>query len=772
MLNPFRIAAVPVLSLIAGVFLWGAESLGGVVDGTNWVLLGWNNLGMHCMDDDYSVFSILPPFNTVNAQLLWSRNGTTRLVTNGAGAFVVTYEAVADLDGSRNTTAIGKTEFWSYEHQMYGADLPPDTGLTGMSMPGTANVPQAMVWETDSAWFAGNGIPITPWDDRGLKNPYPMMRLRAKRASDGVELASLDVVLPVSDEMDCRACHGSGAGPAAEPSAGWVYDPNASHDYRLNILRLHDEHHAASSNFIAAAQAFGYSTNGLYPTALGGTSILCAKCHESEALPGFGFGEIPPLTRAVHALHAGVTNPSNGLVMDAIDNRSACYQCHPGSATRCLRGAMGGAIAADGSTLIQCQSCHGNMSAVGSASRTGWLDEPNCQACHTGTATSNNGQIRYNDVFSSPGVMRVAVNDTFGTNPDTPDPGVSLYRFSSGHGGLQCSACHGSTHAEFPSVHRNDNVASHQVQGHVGTIQDCTACHQSLPNITTNGPHGMHPIGLAWVKEHHDVPGGVAQCQACHGTDYRGTVLSRAAGDREYAMGEGRGTVRFWRGFQVSCYACHNGINSSSPGPNQPPIVTNRWLAVAADGSNAVSLAGNDPNGNTLSYRVVSQPMYGSVALNTNTGLATYIAEPGYTGPDFFTFTAWDGYVNSTNLAVVSVTVGGVGSLAQDPDGDGLSDLAEYGLGMASRFNSLPGAPRAELIQQGADKFLSLTANRLFVPPDVSMRVEESTNLVDWFSDGAHVVTVSNSATVLKARSATPAQSIPKDFLRLKATRP
>ena len=24
-------------------------------------LVGWNNLGMHCMDSDYSVFSILPP---------------------------------------------------------------------------------------------------------------------------------------------------------------------------------------------------------------------------------------------------------------------------------------------------------------------------------------------------------------------------------------------------------------------------------------------------------------------------------------------------------------------------------------------------------------------------------------------------------------------------------------------------------------------------------------------------------------------------------------
>lgn len=760
------------MALVALLTLSGWDAGGATVGGTNWVLVGWNNLGMHCMDDDYSVFSILPPYNTIHAQLLWSRSGTTRLVTNGVGAFGVTYEAVADLDGSRNTTAIGKTEFWSHENAMYGVDLPPDMGLGGKPMPGADNVPQSMDWETNAAWFAAYGIPITPVDDRGHKNPYPMMRLKAKRASDGVELASLDVVVPVSDEMDCRACHGSGAGAAARPTAGWVYDPNVSHDYRLNILRLHDQHHAGLSNFTAAATAVGYRTNGLYATAMGGTAILCAKCHASEALPGSGYGAIPPLTRAVHALHAGVTNPVNGLVMDAIDNRSACYQCHPGSTTRCLRGAMGAAIAADGSTLIQCQSCHGSMSVVGSASRTGWLEEPNCQACHTGTATSNSGQIRYDDVFVSPGVMRVVANNTFGTNPDTPAPGISLYRFSRGHGGLQCSACHGSTHAEFPSVHRNDNVASYQVQGHVGTIIDCTACHQSLPDITTNGPHGMHPIGIGWVEKHHDIQGGMAQCQACHGADYRGTVLSRAAGDREYAMGEGRGTVRFWRGFQVSCYACHNGIDSSSPGPNAAPVVTNKWLAVVASGSNVVSLAGTDPNGDSLSYRVVTQPMHGAVALNTNTGIANYIAEPGYAGPDFFTFTAWDGLVNTTNLGVVSVTVGGSASLARDSDGDGLSDLSEYGLGMDPGFDSLPGLPRADLIQLGAETYLSLTANRLFVPPDVTMFIEESTNLVDWFAGVGHVVTLTNSGTLLKARSATPAQEIPKDFLRLKTIRP
>ena len=30
-------------------------------------ILGWNNLGMHCMDSDYSVFSVLPPYNTIEA---------------------------------------------------------------------------------------------------------------------------------------------------------------------------------------------------------------------------------------------------------------------------------------------------------------------------------------------------------------------------------------------------------------------------------------------------------------------------------------------------------------------------------------------------------------------------------------------------------------------------------------------------------------------------------------------------------------------------------
>ena len=73
---------------------------------------------------------------------------------------------------------------------------------------------------------------------------------------------------------------------------------------------------------------------------------------------------------------------------------------------------MGNAVAADGSMAMHCQSCHGNMSAVGASTRQGWLDQPSCQNCHTGTATSNNGLIRYDTTSDATNHFRQAVNAT------------------------------------------------------------------------------------------------------------------------------------------------------------------------------------------------------------------------------------------------------------------------------------------------------------------------------------------------------------------------
>ncbi len=177
----------------------------------------------------------------------------------------VTYEAVADASGSINTTSRNKTNFWQFVQPLYGASPDVDAGLAGSPMPGSSNQPQPMTFDGSLNWFAATGIPITPYDDAGNKNFYPMMRLTARNAS-GAVLATTDIVLPVSDEMDCRACHSSGSGPAAQPAAGWANDPDSGRDYRLNILQLHDEQESAGGRFQAALATMGYNSAGLMAT--------------------------------------------------------------------------------------------------------------------------------------------------------------------------------------------------------------------------------------------------------------------------------------------------------------------------------------------------------------------------------------------------------------------------------------------------------------------------------------------------------------------------
>lgn len=644
-----------VLALLMGaIAISGVARLAGQVARTGWTVVAWNNLGMHCMDADFSVFAILPPYNTIQAQVM-DANG--RLVTSASGVRL-TYQGIADPTGSRNITSAGKTNFWSFVLPLFGVSLPANVGLLNHNMPGAANTPQPMVFDPALNWFIAEGIPITPYDDAGKKNYYPLMKVTATDSS-GVALASTNIVLPVSDEMDCTTCHASGSYDAAKPRLGWVNNTDKQRDFRLNILRLHDDRFKGTASFndavaqLTAKKGPNYAA-GLEATATGGTAILCANCHKSEALSGSGVAAALPLTAAMHTLHGTVTDPTTGLTLESSANRSACYRCHPGSETRCLRGTMGNAVASNGTMAIQCQNCHGPMSAVGSPSRTGWLQEPTCQSCHTGTATQNAGQIRYTSVFDGSGQTRVVTNTTFATTPDTPAPGFSLYRFSSGHGGLQCSACHGSTHAEYPSAHQNDNIQSVALQGHVGTIAECGTCHTAgVPLTTSGGPHGMHPVGGSWVSGHHDyINGNLAQCQACHGADYRGTVLSRAFAAR--TLTTELGTKQLFRGAQVGCYMCHNGPNSESRNLNRPAVASNLSASTTSPNPVAIPLSATDPDGNTLTLRVVTQPANGTVGLSGTT--ATYFPYAGSSGTDTFTYAAWDGSIDS-NLATVTVTV-------------------------------------------------------------------------------------------------------------------
>src|SRR5206468_8760282 len=81
-----------------------------------YVVTAWSELGMHCMDGkDYSVFAVLPPYNTLHAQVMKRADPPTR-VTSGV---TVTYEAVADATGSINTGSAAKTNFWTYVKTLF-----------------------------------------------------------------------------------------------------------------------------------------------------------------------------------------------------------------------------------------------------------------------------------------------------------------------------------------------------------------------------------------------------------------------------------------------------------------------------------------------------------------------------------------------------------------------------------------------------------------------------------------------------------------------------
>jgi hypothetical protein len=522
-------------------------------DNKKYRLLAWNDLGMHCMDgSDYSVFSILPPYNNLLTQLVRKSSAAsppTLIMTD----VNISYQAVASFAGKYNTTSANKTNFWQYTSKLFNAQVAENIGLKGN--PVQSLTPAPLSYKEDLAWWSAEGIPTVPRDDDGSINEYPMVRVVAKD-TEGKVLAETITVLPVSDEMDCKKCHSSHANyTATKPNAGYVKDQDTNKDYKYNILRLHDQKHPITQ-YLPALKDGGYTyQSSLEQTAREGTPILCASCHKSNALGTKGLSGIPALSAAIHGRHAHVTDPKNGQKLEDSTNRNACYACHPGAETQCLRGAMGNAKDASGKQKMQCQSCHGSMSAMGSREREGWLEEPNCQVCHQDGKRFDSAVIDMKK-----GTLRAVLEgpkgSRFATNPNTPKQGVSLYRYSRGHGGLQCAACHGATHAIYSSAKKEDNLESINAQGHAGTIAECSSCHKYMPSTSDGGPHGMHSLGVSWVQYEHEsavVNNGSESCKSCHGADLKGSALSKVFAARSMAG------KTFEKGHQVSCYDCHDG---------------------------------------------------------------------------------------------------------------------------------------------------------------------------------------------------------------------
>jgi hypothetical protein len=287
--------------------------------GGSYVVLGYNDLGMHCMNQDFSQLCILPPFNNLHAQVIQRGREKPVIIKKGVE---VRYRIPS------NTTSVNKTNFWAFAPSLFGVNLPDNVGLTGNGLAGTMQPTGQNDW-------AATGIPITPIDDNKQLNPYPLAEISV--LVSGKEVAQTHAVVPVSWEISCNLCHAPG-------SPGPMVD--------RDILTRHDIKHHTS----------------LVASAASGQSVLCAACHADPALGTTGIEGVKSLSHAMHGSHASRMAPVAAL-------GNSCYACHPGFATNCQRDihfAKG----------IYCTQCHGDMAEVANPNRRPWIDEPTCGSCH------------------------------------------------------------------------------------------------------------------------------------------------------------------------------------------------------------------------------------------------------------------------------------------------------------------------------------------------------------------------------------------------------
>ena len=369
----------------------------------SYVIFAWNDLGMHCDQDDYSYFMVLPPYNTLKAQVF--RRG-------GEAASLVTSGVTVNYSFPKKKNSALHTNFWAFAPQ-FGFNVPINVGISGTPLAGT------MKLAADGQSWEAVGIPITPYDDDGTWDPYGAAVVTVNNTS-GSTLQTVNVVAPVSTEMMCSNCHGT-------------VNP------QLDILQRHDAH--VGTTFVAQQSK--------------GTVHACAECHADNALGAAGKPGIPNLSLAMHNFH------KDKMTLTAQATATpTCYNCHPGPKTQCLRGVMAQAGKS-------CSDCHGDMAGVTTSLKNGrqpWLQEPKCGDCH-GTAHAENANTlyRFSKLMNSPeGDMNGKIyceachNSTHAEliTANAADPTIPKKFQGDNYWIWNCAVCHGSSSSRTMHVRR------------------------------------------------------------------------------------------------------------------------------------------------------------------------------------------------------------------------------------------------------------------------------------------------------------------------------
>ncbi len=645
-----RLALVLLIFLGLSGLAAAQNQRGGSRGNPNYQVFAFNDLGMHCYDNDFSVFSLLPPFNVIHGQVVKKEILKPTLLSDAE--INLTYSASPYMTGSRNTTSIGKTNFWNFIEKLFGLSRPPDVGILGAKMPDQTFGPQPLTYGAAYQgaaynWFSATGIPLTNIDDVGRTNNFTMMNIRATDKRFGSLRSMLDIVVPCSSEMNCASCHETAAfanyvttfsdaspPPRIGPTGANLLDdtsfssnPNPDIRFRENILILHDAlgSYAGSNKSYSEYIAGVYpGQNSLYAVYQAGTPILCANCHYSKALDLAGTGPGPSqadhlyLSRAMHKHHGTAWLTDGGMggmggsytvpIPGAYDttmppSAAECYYCHPGNDTQCLRSVM----AVKG---VCCQNCHGDLLAIAGFNSGLAMDPQN-----------------YVDPYVNP------------TVPNTYNFNVSsqVVKLNSGpHAGQQrqpwadmpkCQSCHSGDAINYrpPSIiginayDPNDDAATPydaltpRFAENSGQLYRFSSTHGGMACESCHGsPHAEWPARIntndnITATEIQGHTGEIAECGACH---LRGLTVGLGGPHGLHNVNDPTGLVvhgfTYWQN-QAACQACH-GLDLKGTALSRANANRNLRQSSRTGSGGKITIATGTPVDCYACHNVIAQP--------------------------------------------------------------------------------------------------------------------------------------------------------------------
>lgn len=128
-------------------------------------------------------------------------------------------------------------------------------------------------------------------------------------------------------------------------------------------------------------------------------------------------------------------------------------------------------------------------------------------------------------------------------------------------------------------------------------------------------------------------------------------ITFRSQGDHQLSLG-----FSVSESHQSSALLATISVVRPTGDPNQPPVAESQTLTVTPDTPRMINLLASDPDGDPLTFALLSPPSSGSLA-GTPPNI-TYTPDPGFTGQDSFVFGVSDG-VDNSGPATITLIVSG-----------------------------------------------------------------------------------------------------------------